>query len=221
MNRKPFSWMSPAIGVGTSSILAGQRGVMAVAPIKAGEVIMVMGGPVVDIPTHNQIGSFGEEYGIDISEHFSFCPCDEEELERMPQFFINHSCEPNSGFLDQLQIVALRAIAAGEEITYDYAFVLFSNPGNEHRFLVECRCGSAHCRKRITCDDWQIPELHQKFGRWFQPFLRRRFYDLHPGWAEAAALEIPCAVESSGPLAKGREVARRAYLAQHPQFAAE
>ena len=69
MNRKPFSWMSPAIGVGTSSILAGQRGVMAVAPIKAGEVIMVMGGPVVDIPTHNQIGSFGEEYGIDISEH--------------------------------------------------------------------------------------------------------------------------------------------------------
>ena len=62
--------MSPAIGVGPSSILAGQRGVMAVAPIKAGEVIMVMGGPVVDIPTHNQIGSFGEEYGIDISEHF-------------------------------------------------------------------------------------------------------------------------------------------------------
>jgi hypothetical protein len=220
MNRKPFSWMSPAIGVGTSSILPGQCGVIAVAPIKAGEVIMVMGGLVVDIPTYNPVGSFGEEYGIDISEHFSFCPCNEEALGRMPQFFSNHSCEPNAGFLDQLQMVALRAIASGEEISYDYAFVLFSNPGHEPRFRVECRCGSAHCWKQITSDDWQIPELHQKFGRWILPFLRRRFYDLHPGWAEAAVLEVPCAVESSGPLAKGRELARRVYLAPHPQFAA-
>ena len=210
--------MSPAIAVGPSWIIPGQRGVMAVGPIHAGEVVMVMGGPVVDIPTHNQIGSFGEEYGIDISEHFSFCPCNEEELECMPQFFINHSCEPNTGFLDQLQIVALRDITAGEEITYDYAFILFSNPGNEHRFAVQCRCLSPNCRKRITCDDWRIPELHQKYGRWFQPFLRRRFYNLHPGWADAAALEVPCAVEISEPGKGAPQAPRRAYEARHPLF---
>jgi hypothetical protein len=217
MQIKPFSWMTPAISVGQSLIIPPQRGVLAIAPIKAGEIVMVMGGPVVDIPTHNAIDEFGEEFGMDISEHFSFCPSNTEELERMPQFFINHSCEPNCGFFDQLQIAALRDIAAGEEITYDYAFVLYSNPDNKHRFSVNCCCGVTSCRRNITCDDWKIPALHERFGRWFQPFLKKQYHDLHPDKPAAPHLEIPCSVIVS-PAVPADAFPRQSYHAIHPQF---
>ncbi len=35
--------------------------------------------------------------------------------------FINHSDDPNACYFDDLSVVALRDIAAGEEITHDYA----------------------------------------------------------------------------------------------------
>ncbi len=63
--------------------------------------------------------------------------------------FINHSCDPNAyvdaGITDDGQawakIIALRPIAIGEELSYDYAF-----PPD----LAEpCRCGSAVCRGLI------------------------------------------------------------------------
>jgi hypothetical protein len=67
--------------------------------------------------------------------------------------FINHSCDPNAwvdaGVADDGQvwatIIALRPIAIGEEITYDYAF-----PPD----LAEpCRCGSSNCRGLIIEED--------------------------------------------------------------------
>jgi len=67
--------------------------------------------------------------------------------------FINHSCEPNAkveaGITDDGQawatVIALRPIAIGEELTYDYAF-----PAS----LAEpCRCGSPGCRGLIIDED--------------------------------------------------------------------
>jgi len=167
--------MSPKIHVGESSIVEGGRGIFAHSPLEREEVVMVMGGRIVDIETHNQIGEFAEEYGMDISEEFSFCPSSDEELELMPQCLLNHSCEPNAGFLDQLQIVAIRGIEPGEEILYDYAFLLFGNPNNQFSFRIDCRCGTDACREVITVNDWKIEALQKQYGPWFQPFLRAKF----------------------------------------------
>jgi SET domain-containing protein len=56
--------------------------------------------------------------------------------------FINHSCDPNCE-TDQIRgkmwIIALRDIAPGEELTYDYN--LFDGDDD-----VPCFCGSASCR---------------------------------------------------------------------------
>jgi SET domain-containing protein len=55
---------------------------------------------------------------------------------------INHSCAPNCESEDdrgRIWIVALRDIAPGEELTYDYGFSL--SEGRNHR----CRCGAAEC----------------------------------------------------------------------------
>jgi len=67
--------------------------------------------------------------------------------------FINHSCDPNAevcaGVSDDGQawatVVALKSIAVGEELSYDYAF-----PAH----LAEpCRCGSERCRGLIIDED--------------------------------------------------------------------
>jgi SET domain-containing protein len=55
---------------------------------------------------------------------------------------VNHSCEPNGGFLDGEPVLyALRAIEAGEEISWDYSTSI-SEPG----WSMDCRCGSRYCR---------------------------------------------------------------------------
>jgi SET domain-containing protein len=55
---------------------------------------------------------------------------------------INHSCEPNLGFLTgDLVLYALRDIEQDEELCWDYSTSL-SWPG----WSLDCRCGSAWCR---------------------------------------------------------------------------
>jgi len=63
--------------------------------------------------------------------------------------FINHSCAPNcEAVLERRRvfIVALRDIAAGEELAYDYGIEREADdpPGLEEIF--GCRCGAASCR---------------------------------------------------------------------------
>ncbi|MFM8473632.1 MAG: SET domain-containing protein-lysine N-methyltransferase [Candidatus Kapaibacterium sp.] len=55
----------------------------------------------------------------------------------------NHSCEPSTAY-DGLNVVALRDIARGEELTLDYAEVL-----DETAAPFACTCGSSRCRGMI------------------------------------------------------------------------
>ncbi len=55
----------------------------------------------------------------------------------------NHSCDPNTSY-DGLNLVALRNIQLGEELTLDYAELL-----DESVQPFDCQCGSSNCRKRI------------------------------------------------------------------------
>lgn len=58
---------------------------------------------------------------------------------------VNHSCDPNSGFLHgDPSLYALRDIAAGEEICWDYSTSIA-----EAGWTLECRCGSPRCRSVI------------------------------------------------------------------------
>jgi SET domain-containing protein len=55
---------------------------------------------------------------------------------------VNHSCEPNGGFLQgDLVLYALRDIAPGEEIGWDYSTSI-GEPG----WTLDCRCGFTSCR---------------------------------------------------------------------------
>ena len=56
----------------------------------------------------------------------------------------NHSCEPNTTY-DGLNVIALRNIPAGEELTLDYASFL-----DETMESFECQCGNSCCRRTIN-----------------------------------------------------------------------
>lgn len=66
--------------------------------------------------------------------------------------FINHSCAPNCDAVienGRIWIEAIRDIAPGEELAYDYAFVLEERhtPAAKRRY--PCHCGAPTCRGTI------------------------------------------------------------------------
>ena len=66
--------------------------------------------------------------------------------------FINHACDPNCDAVidgQRIWIDAIREIAIGEELAYDYAYVLDErhSPAAKRRF--PCHCDASTCRGTI------------------------------------------------------------------------
>jgi SET domain-containing protein len=135
-------------------------GVFAARPFRAGEeAIKVVGRIISKEEAHDdvrclQIGP--ETYLAEIDG--------QEDLDS----FINHSCEPNVGFSEgDLTLRALRDIAAGEELFWDYSTSI-----NEPGWEVECRCGAKGCRGKIQsfCD--LAPEHKRRLRKIALAYLR-------------------------------------------------
>lgn len=63
--------------------------------------------------------------------------------------WINHSCAPNCEAQEEkgrVFIHALRDIARGEELNYDYGLVIDEKMNKALKEAYACRCGSADCR---------------------------------------------------------------------------
>ncbi|MEO9130876.1 MAG: SET domain-containing protein-lysine N-methyltransferase [Sphingomonas sp.] len=87
---------------------------------------------------------------------------------------INHSCSPNAGLrfaANGVFLIAIRPIAPGEEIAWDYSTTL-----KESNWHMICQCRSPDCRKVIGNFETLAPDRQE----WFRarnlvaPFLRRR-----------------------------------------------
>ena len=77
---------------------------------------------------------------------------------------LNHSCDPNTWFAGDTRWSRAATIAAGEELTYDYA-----TGSTEPDFVLYCHCETYRCRQVIEGDDWQIPQLQQRYAGHFAP----------------------------------------------------
>jgi SET domain-containing protein len=160
------SWISPKAVKGKPSTIAG-RGLFAVEPITAGEVVAVKGGHIVDTETLFSLSPKLQNSEIQITEDLHLVALSEDEYEAV-MLFINHSCEPNVGFVGNTVLSAMRAISAGEEITTDYALFDISTSS------MECSCGTASCRGSVTGDDWRQPVLRSRYSGWFSRYLADR-----------------------------------------------
>jgi SET domain-containing protein len=142
-------------------------GLFAKAAIAAGEIVAIKGGHIV---TRQRWAALEPELGpaeIQISDDLVIAPATREEREGS-MLYTNHSCEPNIALQGQIVFVAMRDIAAGEELTHDWATT------DDLDYEMECRCGAAACRGVITGKDWTKPELRAKYAGWFCWFLQRK-----------------------------------------------
>ncbi len=83
--------------------------------------------------------------------------------------YINHSCEPNCGVKGNFQIVAMRDIKKGEELTYDYEMTENSD------WRMECKCGSKSCRKIIGAYDNMPPSVREKYKGYIAQWLVEKY----------------------------------------------
>jgi SET domain-containing protein len=163
------SYISPKAVKGLDSSIEG-RGLIAVAPISAGEVVAIKGGHIIDTATLNSLPERLRESDVQIADGLHLAALEDAEFEPV-MLFLNHSCEPNVGFCGNIVLVAMRDIAEGEELSTDYA--LFDDYEGE----MECRCQAPSCRGTIGGRDWQRPELQRKYGGYFASYLLRRITD--------------------------------------------
>src|SRR5215475_5362976 len=153
------SYITPKARKGVTSEIEG-RGLVAVAPIAAGELVAIKGGHIVTTATLHSLPERLQNSDIQIADGFHLVALEDAEYEPV-MLFLNHSCEPNVGFAGNIVLVAMRDITSGEELTTDYA--LFDDDDGE----MECRCGTASCRRVISGRDWQRPELQRRYGDYF------------------------------------------------------
>lgn len=143
------------------------RGVFAARDFLAGELLFRFSGPVINLAQAVEKGD-AEGNVLQIGARTYI------DLEA-PGVFANHSCEPNAGLRDLVSGYALRPIARGEEILYDYSTTM-----SEGRWTMQCRCGEPSCRGVIG-DFHDLPsELQRRYlaMRIVQPFIVAEFRSL-------------------------------------------
>ena len=140
------------------------RGLFAVAPIAMGEVVCVKGGHIIDRAKLSELQPTLGPAEIQVGDDLFVCPATEEEREGS-MIFSNHSCTPNIGVRGEITFIAMRDIVAGEELTHDWAMTDNSDE------VMDCHCGSANCRRRVTGKDWQMPELQKRYAGYFSAYL--------------------------------------------------
>jgi uncharacterized protein len=143
----------------------GGMGVFAIEPVGRGEVLAMWGGRVVTVEEIYRFDEQQRHYMIQIEEELFLTPSDPTEAAE----YVNHSCDPSAGLNGQIALLALRDIAPGEEICFDYAM-----SESHSLFEFECRCGSPRCRGWLRADDWLDPELQRRYAGYFSPYLQRR-----------------------------------------------
>lgn len=169
MRELPSSYLSPKLQAHRVEN-KGHYGVFAVEPIAAGDLIAAWGGTVVEEPAFRQLSAELISLSVQVEEDLFLVP------DRLgPGDRINHCCEPNAGIQGYSMLVALRDIAVGEEVCYDYAMT-DSSPYDEF----DCACGAPACRGYITGQDWLQPALQEKYAGYFSLYLQRRITGIKP-----------------------------------------
>ena len=72
---------------------------------------------------------------------------------------------------EEVTMIARRAIAAGEELTLDYALTTVEP---DWQLDQPCQCGTPACRHIIRGTDWQLPDVQQRYQGHFAPFINER-----------------------------------------------
>jgi len=98
-----------------------------------------------------------------------------------PYSYMNHSCNPNivvkHTSIAKSTFIALRDIKKGEELTHDYGIGAMDQIGKT-LWILDCKCGSENCRKKIPGDFFKQPiEIQRKYYQYLPPSIKRKYKD--------------------------------------------
>ena len=155
-------WRSPKVEV-RGGALAG-KGVFAVEPIAAREVVAVKAGHIVDRDEVVRLTAQIGDQSLQIDNDLYLSPRTAEEVEQT-SIRMNHSCDANVGFRGQVIYVAMRDIAADEELCHDYAM------DRTDDYRLECHCDADACRGVVTGEDWRLPEVQARYEGFFLEYV--------------------------------------------------
>jgi hypothetical protein len=164
----PRSWIHPKLAGGPSRIHG--EGVIATAPIAAGERLMEFGGRAISgediaggLYREQSIWRVGDDLFLALPWSDSGASLDEN---------LNHCCDANAWLADEVTLAARRAIAAGEEITLDQGTWNF----DDEAYVWDrphCTCSADSCRKSLGNEDWRKPDVQARYRGHFHPFVQR------------------------------------------------
>jgi SET domain-containing protein len=136
-------------------------GVFALKKIRRGEVVAKFDGPFYD----NKFDGWNR----DLLTHTIQCGPALWRDSLGPARYMNHSCDPNCGIQRRFEVVAMRTIEAGEQITWDYEMTEKS-----WWYRLKCRCGARECRKVIGSYSLMPKKTRQKYAGFISSWLTRK-----------------------------------------------
>ena len=151
--------LHPLVRLYDNDMIEG-RGLVAAGLIHAGEVVSRL-EPNQPMFLIEEVITWPEEEQDDLL-HYAY-QCDETHVvsEQGDERFMNHSCDPNTWWLDDDTMIARRDIQPGEELTYDYATTEIAIP-----FEMTCQCGCPNCRGIVTNHDYEDRVWQAQYGKY-------------------------------------------------------
>ena len=142
----------------------GEWHMVALQPFAEGERILSIEGEIVPQPSQHSIQ-------VDEGKHVEIPEAELKDLERVfdayPWRFLNHSCAP-SARVEGRKLLAVRALAPWEEMTFDY-----NTTEDSMATPFKCRCG--HCGGRMIGGFSRLTRAgKQRLAANLAPHLRRR-----------------------------------------------
>ena len=129
------------------------RGAFAARRIRAGTRIMEYTGELV---SQDEANRRYDDDSMNRHHTFLFSVDDDRVIDGAvggnESRYINHSCAPNCQAVNEdgrIFVEALRTIQPGEELAYDYAYVLAERHSPAAKRRYPCHCGAARCRGTI------------------------------------------------------------------------
>ncbi|MSP51699.1 MAG: SET domain-containing protein [Alphaproteobacteria bacterium] len=164
-NEDPYpSYLSPKLAVSPCRDGKG-LGVFAAEPIAKGELLAIWGGRVIDGSNLAKLPSMERRYALQVGDDQFLTSLDHVD----PPDYINHCCQPNSGVHGEDRLVAMRKIAVGEEVLFDYA-----TTDSCSLLEFECGCRKRTCRGQVSSTDWMRSDVQARNRGHFSPYLQRR-----------------------------------------------
>jgi SET domain-containing protein len=141
------------------------KGLFAARNIARGEVLAEFTGPII---TYNQVLRLktpDNAFQISRNRYINL---------QKPGVLANHSCNPNAGVTPARLLIAIKRIAQGEEITYDYSACMDKDTVCEFASGT-CHCGAKNCRGIIRGFATLPAATRRRYARLniIQPFVRR------------------------------------------------